>query len=203
MSIIVPPSTPYQVRTNHPSKPEMGEDEDYVDYIVRCCDHWITDPPVAPKGFDLVECTAEPRHFPLYMPVDDDLYPGHCLFCERDSMAKTISKQECRLEHRRWKSWKILGWLQRKSYALGVTRTGGVSYGRCEHCGIGRQYMRPRFRGKRVYILYVQRDTWVCLLKHHHRPRRSYITGEMCTVCLPCPDCGSTDPTHYSCEASA
>lgn len=200
MAIIVPPTTPYQVRTNHPSKPEQGDDEDYVAYLGRCADHWIGNPPPAPEGFELMECHSEPRHWPEYRVIDDDFYPGYCSGCQYNALRETASKWECRAMHRRWKSWHILGWLNGKAYVLGIIAGSGVAYGRCEHCGIGRQYMRPRWRGKRPYILGVYRETWICL-RHGHRRRESIVSRGICTVCLPCPECGSTAPEHISCEA--
>ncbi len=204
MNSIMPPPAGWQVRNSHPSKPVMGDDEDYVEYICRTADHWTTNPPAAPDGFELIECSAEPRHFPIYMPVDDDLYPGHCLFCERDDLSRANREQRCRLQHRRWKSWKGWSRIASRLYTLGITSSGGgTSFGRCEFCGVGRQQIAPRWRGKRHYILGIKRETWRCLLKYHHRRTATYITAGLCSKCCPCPDCGSTDADHYVCGVRA
>lgn len=184
---------------NHPAKPIQGDDEDYVEYLGRVAEHWSVHPPAAPPGFELVECIATPRHWPEYHVADDDFYPGLCCSCQYDMLRTTASEWECKAKHRRWKSWRILGWLAGKAYVLGIIASHGTTYGRCEHCGIGRQYHRPRWRGRRPYVLGVFTETWGCLLKRHHRRATSYITGGLCTKCLPCPDCGSTDPTHHVC----
>jgi len=181
---------------NHPDKPVMGDDEDYVAYLGRCADQWTKTPPEAPDGFERITCL---NHWPLYTVTDDDFYPAPCPACVADSMSRTVSELRCRAEHRRWKSWRVLGWLSGKAYWLGLTCSGGVTYGRCQHCGIGRQHHRPRLRGKRPYILGVQRETWDCWRRGHRR-RESHWTRGLCTVCLPCPDCGSTAPEHWSCD---
>lgn len=203
MGIIVPPSVTPQVRTNHPSKPVSGEDEDFVEYLTRCGDHWIDNPPPAPEGFELMECTATPRHWPEYRIVDDDFYPGFCSGCQYQTLNESHRRLRCKADHRKWKSWKMWWRIAGRLYTLGITSSGGgVSYGRCEFCGIGRQHHAPRWRGKRPYILGVQRETWTCLLRYHHRRQLSHYTRGLCTVCLPCPECGSTNPTHFSCEAT-
>lgn len=201
MSAIRFPAEPTPARHNHPDKPEMGEDEEYLDYLVRTAGWPTENPPSAPHGFELIECSAEPRHFPIYMPVDDDLYPGHCLFCERDDLSRQIREHKCRENHRRWKSWRIWWHIAGRLYTLGITASGGgVSYGHCEFCGIGRQHHAPRWRGKRSYILGKRREFWACLRRGHIF--REHIGCGLCSVCAPCPDCGSTDPTHYSCEVA-
>lgn len=198
-NIMPPPNAPSDVRINHPSKPVMGDDEDCVEYLWRTGSHWIDNPPPAPPGFELVECGATPRHWPAYSVVDDDLYPGCCPACYSDSQAEKIRELECKAKHRRWKSWRILGWLSSKGYSIGIIAGCGTSYGRCELCGIGTQHMRPRWRGRRPYILGVSRDTWTCL-RHGHRRQESHWSRGLCTVCLPCPECGSTKPEHFSCD---
>lgn len=201
MAIIMPPEYP-PMRADHPDKPEQGEGEDYVEYIGRCATFWTEHPPAPPEGFELVPCEAEPRHWPEYRPVDNTFYPSPCMACQLDATSKSESELRCRLTHRRWKSWGVLGWLGQKGYATGVVASTGVSYGRCAHCGIGRQYMRPRWRGRRVYILGKRTDDWRCLLKYHHVATEDPGIGIPCTKCLPCADCGSTDVGHR-CEAIA
>ena len=79
MAFSLPPASPY--RESHSAKPVQGDDEEYVDYLGRTADHWINNPPPAPTGFELVECSATPRHWPEYSPIDDDLYSGGCSRC--------------------------------------------------------------------------------------------------------------------------
>lgn len=204
MSIIVPPSAGWQHETrptNHPDIPEQGDDEDFVEYLTRVGDLLVERPPAAPPGFVLVECTAEPRHWPEYHVAEDVFYPAPCSRCQMDSFSKSANEWRCKATHRRWKSWAILGWLGRKGYSLGAIGGCGTSYGRCEFCGIGRQHTRPRWKGSRPYILGVKRETWACLRRGHRR--QEHISCGLCSVCMPCPECGSTDPTHYSCEVSA
>lgn len=189
-------------RANHPDKPERGDDEDLVEYLGRCNDQWTLHPPAAPEGFELIECTAEPRHFPVYMPVDNDLYPAPCPSCIYDALSESRERLDCKAHHRRWKSWRIWQRLSSRLYTLGITSSGGgTRYGRCKFCGIGRQHIAPLWRGKRHYILGVERETWACLIKRHHRRTATHITAGLCSKCCPCPDCGSTDPTHYVCGA--
>lgn len=64
--------------TNHPLKPEQGEDEDFVDYLGRVSDYWSANPPAAPEGFELVPCECKPRCWPRYVVADDDFYPAYC-----------------------------------------------------------------------------------------------------------------------------
>lgn len=194
-----PPELAEPARANHPDKPEMGDDEDIVDYLGRCADQWTTSPPPAPEGFELVPCEANPRHWPEYRLVDEDFYPAPCARCVYDDLRADRDRLACKAQHRRWKSWRVLGWLGSKGYALGVIAGHGVTYGRCEHCGIGRQYGAVRWRGKRPYVLGVSRDSWACLRRGHRRRELVFGRG-ICTVCLPCPECGSTDVEHYSCE---
>lgn len=162
-------------------------------------DRISANPPPAPEGFELVECTA--GHWPTYMAHVDGMYPAPCPACIIDDYSKRESIARCKAKHRRWKSWRILGWLSSRAYSLGIIASCGTSYGHCEHCGIGRQHLRPRWRGKRSYILGVSTDDWGCLLKRHHRRTEARDCG-LCSICCPCPDCGSTDPNHYVCGSN-
>lgn len=205
MSTIVPPtaSTQDEPRPNHPDLPEMGDDEEFVDYLTRVGDFLIENPPAAPPGFVLVECGAQPRHWPEYRIAEDVFYPAPCSQCQHDATWESLNEARCKLEHRRWKSWGIWWHISSLLYSLGFTATGGgAAYGRCKFCGIGRQHMAPRWRGRRPYILGVSREVWSCLLKGRHRYRLHYPSG-LCATCCPCPECGSTDQDHYTCEVGA
>ena len=170
------------------------DDEWPIEGFIAECDRVVADPPAAPRGLELVECGASPRHWPMYLAHVDGMYPSHCILCERDDLARQLRKVKCEREHRRWKSWSIwwrlAGWL----YVIGITASGGgVSYGRCEFCGIGRQHIAPRWRGKRSYILGMRREEWTCLRRGHRHSPTEY---GLCAICCPCPSCGSTDPEH-------
>ena len=169
-------------------------DEWTVEGFIAACDRVTANPPAAPTGIELVECAAEPRHWPMYVAHVDGMYPSHCILCERDDLARQLREIECRRKHRRWKSWRVWSRLASRLYVLGVTSSGGgVSYGNCEFCGISRQHMAPRWRGKRSYILGLRREAWCCLRHGHRHAPTSY---GLCAVCCPCPSCGSTDPEH-------
>ena len=202
MAIIVPPPTDTQDKIQpptHPDIPECGDDEDFVVYLGRVSDVLCETPPPAPRGFMLIPCEASPRHYPEYRVAEDVFYPAPCLTCQFDATYRDLCEARCKLQHRRWKSWRAWGWLSSKGYVLGVIGSCGTSYGRCEFCGIGRQHHRPRWTGKRSYILGVSTDTWACLRRGHRR-QESHWSGGICTVCLPCPECESTAPEHFSCE---
>lgn len=181
---------------NHPAKPEMGDDEDYVAYLGRCADQWTQTPPEAPHGFVRISCL---NHWPVYTVADDDFYEAPCPGCLIDSSYNEANEMRCKAQHRRWKSWRALGWLSRKAYSWGVAAACGTSYGRCRYCGIGVQHHRPRWRGSRPYILGVSRETWACLRRGHRRAESHWSRG-ICTICLPCPECGSASPEHWSCD---
>lgn len=199
MAEIVPPAAENftERSANHPSKPIMGDDEDFVEYLGRCADHWTDNPPPAPPGFELVECLATPRHWPEYHVADDDFYPAICSSCQYDSLRKAHEEAYCKAHHRRWKSWRILWWLGLKAYSLGIIGSHGVSYFSCKHCGVTRQHHRPRWRGSRPYILGKRSEWWGCLLKRRHIWAPLHDCG-LCAKCLPCPDCGSAAQDHVT-----
>ena len=170
------------------------EDEWTVERFIADCDRITENPPPAPEGFELIECSATPRHWPTYMPYVDGQYPAACPACQCDAESDANARLRCERDHRRWKSWtgwwRISSWL----YMLGITSSGGsVSMGRCEFCGTTRQHRAPRWRGRRVYILGVRREVWECLRRGH---RHSPTYYGMCSICCPCPSCGSTDADH-------
>jgi hypothetical protein len=180
------------------------EDEWTVDGFLAECDQMQAHPPTPPDGIELIECTAEPRHWPMYMAHVEGMYPGHCLFCERDALAEEVRRATCEREHRRWKSWDAWGRLSMRLYVLGITSSGGgIAFGRCEFCGITCQHAAPRWRGKRPYILGQPYQWWSCLRRGHRYSPLEGGAGGLCSVCLPCPDCGSADPEHAVCGGAA
>lgn len=201
-SMTPPPGDALDPTPIHPDLPKQGEDEDYIQYLGRVSD-WMTEtPPPAPYGFELVPCHATPRHFPEYRIADDVFHESECVQCHHQVTSRALAEARCQLKHRRWKSWNVWYRLASWAYVAGLTASGGgTSYGRCEFCGIGRQHMRPRVRGKRSYVLGIQRERWTCL-KRGHRFRLHHPSG-LCVICCPCPECGSTEQDHYTCEVPA
>lgn len=177
-------------RVEHPDKPQMGDDEDYVEYLTRLGDQWSQHPPAAPDGFYLMECGKTPRHFPTYAVLDGEFYEGVCPSCQYEDLA--ARHDGCAHSHHRvWRRWKLTGKAAGWLYSSGITSSGGSWHmgGGCMGC-----YTMPKFnRHRRVYILWVQVETWRCLLKYHH------IRGDagwgMCGKCFPCPSCQSTTDT--------
>lgn len=164
-----------------------------VEGFIAECDRIGENPPAAPAGFELVECSAEPRHWPTYVAQVDGMYPAPCHMCITENLSRDLNQMRCEKEHRRWKSWRIWDRITSRLYVLGIIAGSATWFGRCEFCGIGRQHMAPRWRGKRPYILGLQREQWACLRRGHRRSETSY---GVCSICLPCPSCGSTDPDH-------
>lgn len=181
-----------ETRIAHPSKLVQGDDEDYVEYLTRQAEAWTTNPPEAPDGFEMVECEATPRHWPLYSPIDDDFYPSGCPHCAYDELYGAHAGC-AHSHHRRWRRWKITGKLADWLYASGLT-SSGASWQMNAHCrGC---YTMPKWnRNPRPYVLFVSRNTWRCLLKGHHRPGDPIGFG-YCAKCLPCPECGSKTAGH-------
>lgn len=177
----------------------MTEHEDDREWTIEGflaeCEAITTNPPAAPEGLELIECEAEPRHWPTYAAYVDGQYPSPCPSCVLDDLSRQNAKLRCESDHRRWKSWNVWSRIASRLYVLGITSSGGgTSYGRCQHCGIGRQHMAPHWRGRRSYVLGVKRETWTCLRRGHRR-QESPSCG-LCTVCAPCSECGSTDRLH-------
>lgn len=184
---------------NHPAKLEQGEDEEIVPYLTRQFDAWTTNPPAAPDGFSLIPCEATPRHWPMYEIVDDDFYGAHCLNCAAEEAYAAHEGCE-HSHHRAWRRWKITHKIVTWLYASGLSVTGGSFKwgGGCNACLTSGPMFR---RGRRPYVLFVQTDTWRCILKGHHLPGDPIGFG-YCAKCLPCPDCGSKTAGHNDgCEA--
>lgn len=192
-----------QDQRNHPDLPEQGEDEDFLEHLNRVA-LWLTGtPPAAPQGFRLIECERDSRHHPLYEVAEDVFYPRPCPDCVGEDAHKRERELICKRDHRRWKSWRGLRWMASKGYSLGIIAGCGSSYGRCEFCGVGVQHDHVRWTGRRPYVLGVSADSWRCMLRYRHRRTESVYSRGICTNCLPCPECESTDPEHYSCEVGA
>lgn len=166
------------------------------------CERITENPPAAPDGFELVECNATPRHWPIYAAMVDGMYPAPCYLCLIAEADRLRRQDECRREHRRWKSWRARGWLALRLYTLGIVSSGGgLTYATCEWCSNTTQYHPLRWRGRRPYILGLQREWWTCLLgrganRRPHIPGRHERYGVWCGRCLPCPDCGATEWMH-------
>lgn len=182
------------------TEPEQGEGEDFVDYLGRKADHYTQSPPPAPPGFELVECDAEPRHWPVYTHADSDFYPMPCLYCVNESTQKAVDALERRyhwLKHPLRGRWAIR--LLGKLYSLGVIAGYGTHYGGATDCN--RCIEGIRLRGRRPYVLGWPDWKWSCLITRRHWPGEGPLFG-MCGKCVPCPDCGTTKLDH-NCPGSA
>lgn len=132
--------------------PELRDDEDTVDYLYRIGDYYRDNPPPPGKHLALIDCDAQPRHWPTYEVKTDDFYPAPCLYCVNESYQKRLDANNIRthwLDHPvrgKWAS-KILGW----AYSMGIIASFGTQFGgptKCHYCISG-----VRFKGKRPYIL--------------------------------------------------
>ncbi|WP_068059335.1 hypothetical protein [Nocardia xishanensis] len=174
--------------------PEQGEDEDYVDYLGRKADLYYESPPPAPPGFRLIECTAEPRHWPRYEFIDHDFYGSSCPDCGADLYhreLRELKRRYHRLQHpiRGRIASRGLGYLQLLGVIAGYGSRWGGDAG-CKWCLTG-----IRIRGKRSYILGWPTWKWACLFQRRHWPGEEAYFG-LCGKCLPCPDCGTTKWDH-------
>ena len=158
-----------------------------------CPDH----APMAPPGFRLVDCTAEPRH--LAWVHDREDYGAMCPYCTLgDYMERERLARQCR--HWGWRRWKLthklIGW----AYRLGLTSNGG-GWAHGDGCDGCLPTGSVRWRGKRVYILGRSRESWTCLRSGH---RRREVMHGICGVCAPWPCCGSTAEEHVNgCEGDS
>lgn len=139
--------------------PECGEDEDYIEYLGRAADHFTTNPPPAPKGFVLIECDAQPRHWPCYEYETSDFYPAPCPQCVVDGYQQSADE---RARRHHWIDHPIRGrWadrILRQLRKIGVIASYGTAFGgvtQCRDCVIN-----IRLRGHRRYILGHDRDQW-------------------------------------------
>jgi len=166
---------------------EQGEDEDYVEFIVRQGEAYSQNPPPAPPGFELIECDAEPRHWPFYS-VQSEGYPPACPHCVQHSLME--AHEPCEHDgHGTWRRWKLSHWAVRHAVSSGLLG-GGYGHrmgGGCRWCLTS----LPSWRAKRRFVLWVSRDTWRCILQGRHLPGDPVAFG-YCSKCLPCPSCGTT-----------
>jgi hypothetical protein len=118
-----------------------------------------------------------------------------------EALAEYHAERERARHARHWLRGRLAQRLSLWFYSMGITSSGGTSYGGpggCNGC------VTMRFSGRRVYILGVSREAWFCLLRGRHR-RREIPGAGLCSVCAPCPTCLSADPTHdaWACEIAA
>lgn len=177
------------------------EGEFHLEWFCEEMERTRLNPPPAPDGLELVECAAEPRHWPMYLAHVDGQYPGHCLFCQVEEQGDRLVEYAHK-GHRRWWSWRIVRWFSGRAYSLGVI--SGSSWSNC-CCSLGaKPVTRLYWRGRRSYLLGVKRETWACLFRGHRRTE--HLGCGLCTICAPCSECGSTDVRHadgIDCEAAS
>jgi hypothetical protein len=160
-------------------------------------DRMHANPPPASPGMELIECRAEPRHWPTYTAHVDGMFPSNCPTCEYVALREERDRLEHEAHHKRWQRWRITGWFARHAYSLGLIAGSGTAYNGCPDCPLRHTL---NWRGRRPYILGVERETWSCLLRRHHRRTATHITAGLCSKCCPCPGCGSTAADHYCCD---
>lgn len=141
------------------SPPECGEDEDYVEYLGRAADFYRDNPPPPGEHLELMECEAEPKHWPTYGVKADDFYPAPCLYCQYDWLREDMNKKE---RHTHWLDHPIRGRFASRvcgwAYSMGIITGYGMSGGGptlCRRCITG-----IRFKGRRPYVLGRERRTW-------------------------------------------
>lgn len=171
------------------------EDEWTVDGFMAEIQALEDSPPPTPDWQERIECDT--HRWPTYVAHVEGMYPAACPSCIYESQRQQIVELQHR-SHRPWLwKWKPYAWLARHGYSWGLT--AGSSWGNmCSLCGTT---TRISWRGRRRYIFGVERETWGCLLKRHHRRTEAVDCG-LCSKCCPCPTCGSTDPTHNVCEVT-
>jgi hypothetical protein len=157
----------------------------------------VADTITVPDGMELTDCTAEPRHTPVFVPVDEDAWcPTPCPWCMADDHWQRVLKLEGAEQvrkHRRhrWYSNRVVHWLFGWAYQLGIVAAYGYSWN--QHCKGCLDYIRVR--GRRCYVLGWPTWKWSCLLRSHHWPG-DFIGLDSCAKCLPCPTCDSTTAGH-------
>lgn len=184
-------------------KPEeiYGDEREWtIEGFMADLDAVCANPMPAPPGLELVECDAEPRHWPTYVAHVDGMYPTYCHQCAYQVGLPRQNELVHKAEHRRWHRWRVTARFARHAYAWGLIAASATHYNGCKDCP---KRTTIRWRGKRSYILGARRETWGCLLKRHHIRTPLVTCRGLCSKCCPCPDCGSTDPTHYDCGGAA
>jgi hypothetical protein len=177
------------------STTEHDEDEWTLDGFLAQIEAMEDSPPPTPEWQERIDCD---RHrWPTYVAHVEGMYPAECPSCSYERQQERITELQHRTHRRYWK-WKITARFARRAYPLGII--SGSSWGNmCSLCGTT---TRISWRGRRPYVLGMKREEWACLLKRRHRYRLHYPSG-LCAICCPCPDCGSTDVDHYTCEATS
>lgn len=142
---------------------------------------------------ELIECAAVPRHHETWTRRDPDAwYPPGCPYCWHDQARAEHAGCE-HSHHRAWRRWKISSRLASWAYSLGLIAGYGHTYdGHCRGCLDG-FVLRPRHG--RPYVMGWPAWKWGCVLKNRHWPGQ-FIGLGCCTKCLPCPECGNTEPDH-------
>lgn len=150
-----------------------------------------------PDGMELAECTAEPRHSPVFAPLNEDAwYPTPCPWClteeawERLRELENAEEKRKHQRHRLFARTRFARRLASWAYRLGVISGYGVSWNSaCRRCVHG-----VHFDGSRPYVLGWPAWKWACLRRGHWPGE--YIAFDCCGKCLPCPACGSTTSGH-------
>ncbi len=91
-----------------------------------------------------------------------------------------------------WRRWKITLWAAHRAYALGVIAGSGQ-----RGTGTGWELMFVHFRGRRPYVLGIERERWgypLHWLRHGHWPEP--VVFGLCGKCSPWPCCGATGLDH-------
>lgn len=123
---------------------------------------------------------------------DRDDYGAMCPYCVLgDYMERERLARQCK--HWGWRRWRLSHWIAGRLYTSGIT-SGGGGWAHGDGCN-GCMFSLPRFRGKRVYILFVKRETWRCWLRGRHR-RGEEVGFGFCGKCAPWPCCGSITVEH-------
>lgn len=152
-----------------------------------CPDHAPTDVP----GLRLVDCTKEPRHWLWVHDAED--YGCPCYQCLVNEQAdRDAEARQCR--HWPWRRWKATRWVCGQMYASGIASSGGTLSWGDGHSWC--QSRLPHLRGKRVYILWVDRNTWNCWRSGHRRGEE--VGFGFCGKCMPWPCCGAQTVAHLA-----
>lgn len=133
---------------NHPDIPEQHYDEetceteDYCEYVARVETYLSEHPPAAPPGFYLVPCGNEPRHWPQYVPVFNDVYEPVCSQCSYAALSESHDGCE-HSHHHAWSRWRITKTAMKLLYPRFV-KGWRTSYSvHCKGCVSGISWKRP------------------------------------------------------------